>query len=87
MADLNKRVQVLFSEKQWKELTHMAAEQKQSVGHLIREAVAVQYFVTPLEVRKQKRLAAVAALAEMSLPVDDWDVVKQELEERYADRT
>lgn len=86
MAELDKRVQVLFSQEQWEELSQLAAEREQSVGHLIREAVAVQYFVTDPEVRKQKRLAAVEKLTNMNIDIDtDWDVIKQELENRYAD--
>jgi len=85
MAELDKRVQVLFSQEQWEELSKLAAEKEQSVGHLIREAVAVQYFVTDPEIRKQKRLAAVERMAAMNLEIDDWDVIKDELENRYAD--
>lgn len=85
MADLNKRTQVLFSQEQWEELTDIAAEQEQSVGHLIRDAVAVQFFTIDPEIRKQKRLASVNALAAMQAPIEDWAVLKDELENRYVD--
>lgn len=85
MATLDKRVQVLFPEKEWQELTYIAAEQKQSVGHLIREAVAQVYFTSAQNKQKKDRLAIIEKMANMNMPIDDWDVIEEELSNRYGE--
>ena len=50
---LNKRVEILFDEKEYSRLEEIARAKKQSVGSLVREAVE-KYVVQPDRGRKRK---------------------------------
>ena len=65
--ELAKKATILFPPDLYDGLAALAAERKTSVGELVREACRTRYFGHGSE----KRLAAVAALAEMKLPVGD----------------
>ena len=62
---LSKRTTVLFSPDLYARLAREAERRRTSVGHLVREACARAYQVDP----EADRVAAVEALAELSLPV------------------
>ena len=83
MAKLDKRVQLLLSEDEWKELAFLAKKEEQSVGHLIREAVAQVYGVGDEADQSTKRRSIIDKWSKMDLAVDDWDVMEQELADRY----
>lgn len=63
--DLTKKTTILFPPELYDKLAVLALQQKSSVGELVREACRRQYGPASPE----KRLAAVAALSALSLPV------------------
>jgi predicted DNA-binding protein len=63
--ELTKKTTILFSPEQHDRLTQLAAQRGTSLGDLVREACEKQYGVVPVG----DRLAAVAALAALDLPV------------------
>ncbi|MEM7129972.1 MAG: hypothetical protein AAF702_26820 [Chloroflexota bacterium] len=85
MAELTKRVQVLLPEEQWNELTYIAAEQKESVGHLIRWAINTVYFPQSQEENIAEKLQILDELADFNLPVADWEQMEEESVDRYAE--
>jgi predicted DNA-binding protein len=74
MAAYTKRIQVLVAPDQLERLRAVARRQGRSVGALVREAVETTYFGNDGE----QRLAAVERLAEMTLPVADWEQMERE---------
>ena len=86
---LEKRVEVLFDKEKFTYLQQKAKEEKTSVGHLVREAVATVYMTKETETRR----GAIKRILEME-PVDfgpnwadtSWEEFKEEIaEERYRD--
>jgi hypothetical protein len=63
--ELRKKTTILFPPDLYEQLASLAKERKSSVGALVREACRMRYFSRPPEAR----LAAVAALSGMKLPV------------------
>ena len=63
--ELVKKTTILFPPDMYDQLAALAKQRKTSVGELVREACRTRYFGPSVEAR----LAAVAALAEMLLPV------------------
>jgi hypothetical protein len=78
---MTSRVQVLFEPIQVSRLQAIAEAEGKSVGALIRAAVEQVY----LEGDRDRRLAAVARMAAMALPVADWEQMEQESSDRYED--
>ena len=78
MSLLTKRVQVLFPQEVWEELTEYSLQQKESVGSLIRKAVEQAYLTGNLKNIQQQRQRIVSQLAAMSLPVCDWETMEVE---------
>ncbi len=77
----SERTQVLLSKAQVARLKRIAARDRRSVGAVIRDAVDA--YVDPDLERRRRALRAILA---MDLPVDDWDVMKRQIEEsRYPD--
>jgi hypothetical protein len=77
----SERTQVLLSKAQLARLKRIAGREKRSVGAVIREAVDAY---TGETVTVAERRAAVERLIATNAPVDDWDVMKREIEEtRY----
>ncbi|MEZ4659612.1 MAG: hypothetical protein R2911_18805 [Caldilineaceae bacterium] len=83
MANLDKRVQLLLPEAEWKQLSYLAQQQNQSVGHLIREAIAQVYHVGERAAETSARSAILDKWSRMSLAVDEWDVMEDEVMARY----
>ena len=73
----SERTQVLLTPEQLARLKRLAAREGKSVGAVIREAVDAFVGAEP-----DKRRRALEALFAMELPVDDWEVMKAEIE-RY----
>ena len=63
--ELSKKTTILFSPETHERLTDLAARRGKSLGELVREACVAQYGLVDADAR----LAAVAALSALSLPV------------------
>ena len=74
MSILTRRVQVLFSPDQIARLQAIAQVKGESVGALIRKAVETVY----LHHEPEKRREAVKRMADLSLPVGDWEQMERE---------
>ena len=74
MSTSSEQVQVSFSQDQLARLRAIAAERGVSLSALIREAVVETYPVH----EQMDRLEAVQRMAELKLPVGDWDQLEQE---------
>jgi predicted DNA-binding protein len=70
----SERTQVLLSPEQLARLKRIAARDGRSVGSVIREAV--DSFVEAEPDRRQRALERLFAL---NAPVDDWEVMKQQI--------
>ncbi|MBA2718482.1 MAG: CopG family transcriptional regulator [Chloroflexi bacterium] len=71
----SERTQVLLSPEQVARLKRIAAREGRSVGAVIRDAV--DSYVDPGE---DSRHQAIQAMFRMNLPVDDWEVMKEQIE-------
>lgn len=77
---LTRRLQVLVEEEQYARLERHAARRGASVGTLVREAIDATFPDEGLD-----RAAAVDAfLSRPPLDLDDWDVLKGEIEDGYV---
>jgi hypothetical protein len=74
MAQYTERIQVLVAPAQLARLRAIARRQRRSVGALVREAVETTYFGDDTE----RRLAAAERLADLRLPVADWEQMERE---------
>ena len=70
-----KRVEVLFDPEQYARLDRIAKERRESVGALIREAVARQY----LGPTKEEKLAAVRWIAAQNIDLGSWEELEEEM--------
>ena len=70
----SERTQVLLSLEQVARLKRIAAREGRSVGAVIRDAV--DSYVDPGD---DARHQAVKAILAMDLPVDDWEVMKEQI--------
>jgi hypothetical protein len=71
----SERTQVLLSPAQVDKLKRIASREGRSVGAVIRDAV--DSYVDP---GADSRRRAVEAMLKMNAPVDDWEVMKGEIE-------
>jgi hypothetical protein len=76
MRMFDQRTQVLLSEPQLRELRRRAKREQKSVGAVIRDAVDA-HLDLPTD---EERQAAFERLIAMDLPVDDWPVMKAQIE-------
>ena len=74
MCMFSERTQVLLSPDQVARLKRIAAREGRSVGAVIRDAV--DSYVDPGDDARQR---AVKAIFAMDLPVDDWEVMKEQI--------
>lgn len=72
--ELSKKTTILFSPELHDRLSRLAESRGQSMGQLVREACEQQYGV----VGSSEQVAAVAALARLSLPVGSVAEMKRE---------
>ena len=77
-----KRVQALFTEKQFDLLHQYAQELNMPVGTLVRETVQEALIVNLEQRRKQK---ALEWMASQNLPVEDWEEMEDQLESRWQE--
>ena len=80
MAILSRRVQILLDDERWDRLERESERTGLPVAQLIRDAVDTR-FGSNLPAR---RAAFAKILAVPPMPVDDWDVMKEELLESDA---
>ena len=73
-SGLVKKTTILFTPDLYDRLAALAEQRNSSVGELVREACRAQYFLTT----NSERLAAVNALANLSLPVGTPEEMKRE---------
>lgn len=79
---LDKRVEVLFDEKEYKRLEEAAEAQGRSVGSVVREAVA-EYVTGPSEEEKRR---AIEWIASQRGPVGSPEEIKKIIEDaKYED--
>jgi predicted DNA-binding protein len=82
MRMYSERTQVLLSPEQLQRLKRLASRTHKSVGAVIRDAVDAYTTVPP-----EERRAAVERLIELEAPVDDWEIMKAQIEaERIGSR-
>lgn len=72
--ELSKKTTILFTTEFHRRLSELAARRGRSLGDLVREACEIQYGV----VGGRQQAAAVAALAELELPVGTVAEMKHE---------
>jgi predicted DNA-binding protein len=72
--ELSKKTTILFSPETHARLTELAARRGESLGELVRDACVAQHGLVDTDAR----VAAVAALSAMSLPVGTPRDMKQE---------
>lgn len=74
MSTLTRRVQLLLSPHQYKRLEALAKTRGTSIGALIRESIEKLY----LQSDETERLEAVRSLANLRLPVGEWEQMERE---------
>jgi predicted transcriptional regulator len=74
MCMFSERTQVLLSPEQVAKLKQIAMRENRSVGAVIRDAV--DSYVDPGDDARHRAAQAIIA---MSLPVDDWEVMKEQI--------
>lgn len=74
MCMFSERTQVLLSPEQLARLKRIAERDGRSVGSVIRDAVDSFVEATP-----DARERALRSIMSMNAPVDDWDVMKEEI--------
>lgn len=72
---MTRRLQILMDERRYELLERESHRTGRSVADLIRESVDVVYGVD----RAERRAALDNLLAEEPMPVEDWDVMKQDM--------
>lgn len=72
--ELVKKTTILFPPDLYEQLARVARQRNTSVGELVRSACRTQYNLSP----KAAKLAAVAELAKLSLPVGTPEEMKRE---------
>lgn len=77
-----KRVQTMFTERQYELLVEYAQETDTPVGTLVRETVE-ESLLTDLEQRRKKK--ALEWMASQHLPVDDWELMERQIESRLEE--
>ncbi len=75
MCMFSERTQVLLSPEQVARLKRIAAREGRSLGAVIRDAV--DSYVDPGD---DTRHRAIKAMMKMNAPVDDWEVMKAQIE-------
>jgi len=75
-----KRVQAMFTERQYELLTEYARETGTPVSALVRKTVEESLLA---DLERRRRQQAVEWMAAQNLPVDDWEVVERQIESRW----
>jgi hypothetical protein len=78
-----KRVQAMFTERQYELLQEYAQETETPVGTLVRETVE-ESLIAGLEQRRKKE--ALDWMASQRLPVEDWELMEAQIGSRWEER-
>jgi len=70
MAKYHKKVQVLLTEQQYKDLEHIASHQKKKLGSLVREAIEEYYLKKKKEREIAEAVDRLLSLPEVPAPED-----------------
>ena len=76
MGTYVKRVQTVLTQAQFAALTELAETTGKPLSLLIREAVEKVYFE---QAQREQRQQALASLLSLNAPVDEWDVMEEEI--------
>ena len=77
-----KRVQTMFTQKQYELLREYAEETDTPIGTVVRESIE-ESLITDLEQRRKEK--ALEWMASQHLPVDDWEVMERQIESRWEE--
>jgi len=77
-----RRVQAMFTERQFELLRQYAQEIDTPVGTLVRETVE-NALITGLEQRRKQK--ALEWMASQHLPVEDWEMMERQIESRWEE--
>ena len=77
-----KRVQAMFTQRQYQLLLEYAQETGTPVGTLVRQTVQ-DLLITSLEQRRKQK--ALEWMASQHLPVDDWEEMERQIESRWEE--
>jgi hypothetical protein len=83
MLKYSKKIQVLLTERQYKDLEELSIKRKKKLGYLVREAVEEYH----LKEKKKQEIAAAAdrllSLPEVPVP-DSWEDFEKELARQHG---
>jgi hypothetical protein len=80
-STMTHRLQILIDEPRYALLERESRRTGRPIAELIREAVDASYGVD----REKRRAAADRLLAADPMPVDDWDVMQQEMMDEFSE--
>ena len=78
MAKYQRKIQVLLSEEQFRDLGEIAAQQKKKIGTLVREAIEEYYLKKAKQDRIAEAVDRLLSLPEVPAP-EDWEQFEKEL--------
>jgi hypothetical protein len=84
MPKYAKKIQVLLTEKQYKELGEIASEQQKKLGTLVREAIEEYHLKKKKEREIAEAVDRLLSLPEVSVPEDYQEWEKEYLEKKYS---
>ncbi|MFB3887214.1 MAG: hypothetical protein ACE144_18470 [Thermodesulfobacteriota bacterium] len=84
MSKYNKKIQVLFTDKQYKDLEDIASQQKKKLGTLVREAVEEYHLKKKKEREIAEAVDQLLSLPEVPAPEDYQEWEKEYLKKKYS---
>lgn len=84
MPKYAKKIQVLLTENQYKDLEEIASGQKKKLGTLVREAVEEYHLKKKKEREIAEAVDRLLSLPEVSIPEDYHEWEKEYLEKKYS---
>jgi hypothetical protein len=82
MAELTRRLEILIDETRYERLEECSRQTGASIDALVRDAIDRAYPTSSGSVAE----AARRLLEAEPMPVDDWEIMKREIEEMYEPR-
>lgn len=84
MPKFSKKIQVLLTEKQYKDLEEIASQQKKKLGTLVREAIEEYHLKKKKEREIAEAVDRLLSLPEVPVPEDYQEWEKEYLEKKYS---
>lgn len=84
MAKLSKKVQVLLTEEQLKDLEEIASQRKKKIGTLVREAIEEHYLRKKKEQQIAEAVDRILSLPEVPVPKDYQKWEAEYLKKKYS---